>query len=205
MRHIAVTLASVFGVAVIYACGGVGSTPDNTFGSGGNVPPVSREGTGSGDPIPTGTELPPGENCVCPVGTWKCKGPSGSLSFPITDSPCTVNACTGAFSLNVEGTQVTGTFKSGQLCYSAKGTTLCVTCTKGTVVGGDDGGTSFDSGIKDSSTPKDSGPDVVKSCVPTCETNTDCQTTCPVVQGSIACCDTTSTFSCYSQTGSTCP
>ncbi len=42
------------------------------------------------------------------------------------------------------------------------------------------------------------------TCVPTCSSNTDCQTSCPTFTSAVTCCDSSS-HTCYMYTGSMCP
>lgn len=199
----AVTLGiATAGIVAIWGCtAGLGSSPDNLNGndhasSSNDKPGSSTENPGGGE-SPTGTG-----GCSCPVGKWKCSG----LGFTVNNNgKCDVDPCSGAFSINVEGQTISGTFKNGQLCLNGGQCYACVPDTGTTDGGTSDGGTN-DSGPKDTGgpdAPKDTGTDVAKVCVNTCEIDTDCQNSCPVIPNAIACCDP-NTFACTFQSGSVC-
>ncbi len=200
-RAVTLGLAAAF-VAVVYGCGGVGGAPDY-LGFGNDHASSNSDKPGSSSENPGGGETPTGPGgCVCPAGKWKC----GNIKFTVgvEGGKCAVDPCTGSFSITVENTQVSGTFKNGQLCVNGSS---CVACVPDT--GSDDGGTTVDGGGNDGG-PKDSGSDAPKDtgadakvCVSTCEIDSDCQNSCPTIPNAIACCDQTS-FACTFQAGSVC-
>lgn len=197
MRRLAVSAVAGVAITVVYACGGVGSTPD--FNLNGDRPPSIWENPGAGEHPPNGGD--PIGGCTCPTGRWKCGNITFSVAAP--NGTCQVDPCSGSFTIKVDGQTITGTFKNQQLCVGQS----CVSCVPDTGTG-DDGGVTVDSGVKDAAkdvvTPKDSGTDVgTKVCVSTCEIDPDCQDSCPVIPNAIACCDQ-NTFACTFQSGSVC-
>jgi hypothetical protein len=195
-------LATAF-IAIVYGCGGGVGGPPDYLGFGNDKATSNTDKPGSSGENPGAGETPTGPGgCSCPVGRWKC----GNISFSITSTngKCLVDPCTGAFAIQVEGTQVSGTFKNQQLCLNGSS---CVACVP-------DNGTSDDGGVPDGggndAGPKDGAPDAPKDvsvdakvCVPTCEIDNDCQSSCQSIPNAIACCDQNS-FNCTYQAGSTC-
>lgn len=154
---------------------------------------------GAGEPAPNGGD--PIGGCTCPTGRWRCGNITFSVAAP--NGKCQVDPCTGSFTIKVEGQNISGTFKNQQLCVGQS----CVACVPDTA--SDDGGIPVqDSGVKDAAKdvvtpPKDGGTDAAKVCVSSCEIDSDCQNSCPVIPNAIACCDQNS-LTCTFQSGSVC-
>ncbi len=198
MRRLTVAAVTGLGITVIYACGGIGSTP--SLDMNGDRPPTSWDNPVAGERPPNSTD--PIGGCTCPTGRWKC----GSITFSVAapNGQCQVDPCSGSFTIKVDGQTISGTFKNQQLCVGQS----CVACVPDT--GGDDGGITVDSGIKDAAkdVSTDAKVDASKvdaaSCIGNpCDIDSDCQSTCAPISGAIACCDPNA-LQCTYQSGNVC-
>ncbi|CAN5748465.1 hypothetical protein BH09MYX1_BH09MYX1_20810 [soil metagenome] len=190
MRRLVASTVAGLSIAVIYACGGVGTTATTDLGT--DRPPSLWEPPGGGELAPNSGD--PAGGCTCPTGKWKC----GNFTFNVEQQGgnCPIS-CSGAFTVTIEGTALAGTFKGGELCVGGK----CVSCTLGGDT--DDGGATTDAGVKDTGKDTSSTVDVTKVCASICEIDSDCQTTCPVIPNAVACCDLNA-GACTFLSGSTC-